>query len=133
MAIRFLLDEHLRGVLWNAIERHNRLGGLPIDAVRVGDPADLPLGSDDAVILAWAEKENRILVTLDRHTMSGNLAQHLATGRHSPGVFIPWFPSILFMVIGQGFSRWLAAAQPQTRSPTMQRTISCQLLCIARA
>jgi hypothetical protein len=87
-SIRFLLDEHLRGVLWNAIERHNRTGGLLIDATRVGDPADLPLGSDDAAILAWAERENRVLLTLDRHTMSGNLVLHLAAGNHSPGVFI---------------------------------------------
>jgi hypothetical protein len=30
--------------LWRAIQRHNGLGPLPIDSVRVGDPADLPLG-----------------------------------------------------------------------------------------
>jgi hypothetical protein len=46
----FLLDEHLRGPLWLAILRHNAQGGLLIDAARVGDAPDLPLGSDDATI-----------------------------------------------------------------------------------
>lgn len=88
MLIRFLLDEHLRGPLWHAIQRHNLRGGLPIDAVRVGDPADMPLGSDDPVILLWAEREQRILVTEDRNTMAGHLARHLQAGQRSPGVFL---------------------------------------------
>ena len=52
---RFLLDEHLRGFLWKAIRHHNLIGGDFIDAIRVGDPADLPLGSSDPDILIWAE------------------------------------------------------------------------------
>lgn len=86
--LRFVLDEHLRGPLWSAIVRHNSLGGLPIDAARVGDPPDLPLGSDDAPILLWAEHEGRILLTEDVHTMPVHLAQHLQSGHHSPGVFV---------------------------------------------
>ena len=86
--LRFLLDEHLRGPLWQAIVRHNAQGGLPIDAARVGDAADLPLGSDDATILHWAQREDRILLTEDVHTMPGHLARHLQSGGHSPGVFV---------------------------------------------
>jgi Domain of unknown function (DUF5615) len=86
--LRFLLDEHLRGPLWLAILRHNVQGGLPIDAVRVGDAPDLPLGSDDAAILLWAEREGRILLTEDVHTMPGHLTRHLQSGRRSPGVFV---------------------------------------------
>jgi Domain of unknown function (DUF5615) len=86
--LRFLLDEHLRGPLWTAIARHNALGGLPIDAARVGDTPDLPLGSDDPIILLWAERENRILLTEDVHTMPGHLAQHIQSGHHSSGVFV---------------------------------------------
>ncbi len=56
MALRFLLDEHLRGPLWHAIQRHNLSSSDSLDVVRVGDPADLPLGSDDPTILAWAER-----------------------------------------------------------------------------
>src|SRR5262245_33801477 len=88
MPLTFLLDEHLRGPLWRAIQRHNASGGLPIDALRVGDPADLPLGSVDPAVLAWAERKDRILLTLDRDTMANHLSDHLQAGRHSPGVFI---------------------------------------------
>ena len=88
MALAFLLDEHLRGPLWNAIERHNGDSELVIDIIRVGDPADVPLGSDDPTILQWAEREGRIVLTEDKHTMPVHLDEHLQAGRHSPGVFI---------------------------------------------
>ena len=92
MAIRFVLDEHLRGPLWRAVQRHNARAEDPIDVVRVGDPPDLPLGSDDAAVLAWAERERRILVTCDKNTIPthGNRAQGgtetgpNATKRHRP-------------------------------------------------
>jgi hypothetical protein len=35
--IRFLLDEHLRGQLSNAIDSHNQRGVYPLDVLRVGD------------------------------------------------------------------------------------------------
>ncbi len=88
MALRFLLDEHLRGLLWHALQRHDLTSSDPIDAVRVGDPSDLPLGSDDPTILAWAERTDRILLTLDKDTMPGHLAVYLQAGGHSPGVFL---------------------------------------------
>ena len=88
MPLRFLLDEHLRGRLWHALERHNRTGGAPIDAIRVGDLPDLPLGTLDPDILLWAEHNNRILLTLDIHTMPQYLAAHLTAGHQSPGVFV---------------------------------------------
>jgi hypothetical protein len=56
--------------------------------MRVGDPADLPLGSGDPALLLWAEREQRILVKHDPDTMPRHLADHLAAGRHSSGVFM---------------------------------------------
>lgn len=89
MPLRFVLDEHLRGGgLWQAVRRHNLLGIYLIEMTRVGDPPDLPLGSTDPDILLWAAKEARILVSKDRTTMPGLLAQHLQSGRHSPGVLV---------------------------------------------
>lgn len=88
MPLRFLLDENQRGVLWHVIQQHNARGIDPIDAVRVGDITNLPLGSNDLAILRWAEREERILVTFDRSSMSGHLGEHLAAGNHSPGVFM---------------------------------------------
>lgn len=89
MALRFLVDENLRGKrLWRSLVRHNVIGGLPIDAVQVGDPIDLPLGSADTEILLWAEREDRILISRDQSTLAGHLATHLQTGHHLPGIFI---------------------------------------------
>ncbi len=74
--------------MWNAIERYNTDAEHVIDAVRVGDPADLPLSSDDPTILQWAEREGRIVVTEDKHTMPTHLDEHLQAGHHSPGDFM---------------------------------------------
>ena len=87
MPLSFLLDEHLRGTLWRAIQHYNSRGVNPLDVVRVGDPEDLPLGSLDPAILSWAEREDRILVSEDRKTLARHLADHLLAGHHSPGIF----------------------------------------------
>jgi hypothetical protein len=86
MPLKFVLDEHHRGVLWDAIIRHNVRGIDSIDTVRVGDLPDLALGIKDPPILLWAEREGRILVSSDKSTMATHLADHLAAGHHSPGV-----------------------------------------------
>ena len=82
MPIAFVLDENLRGKpLWHAIRHHNLGGALRIDATRVGDPADLPLGSLDPDILAWAERADRIIITEDAATFPAELAAHLRRGQ----------------------------------------------------
>ncbi len=88
MALRFVLDENQRGLLWRAIVRHNQLGVCPVDVVRVGDPPDLPLGASDPEVLLWCEREDRILVSFDKSTLAGHLTAHLNAGRHSPGIFM---------------------------------------------
>jgi hypothetical protein len=88
MALRFVLDENQRGLLWRAIVRHNQLGVFPVDVVRVGDPSDLPLGASDPEILIWCEREGRILVSFDKATLAGHLATHRHAGQHSPGIFM---------------------------------------------
>ena len=40
MLAGYVLDEQLRGSLWQAIQSHNARGIDPIDATRVGDPPD---------------------------------------------------------------------------------------------
>jgi hypothetical protein len=108
MPLRYLLDEHLRGPLWRAILWHNNSGVYPLDVVRVGDPPDLPLGSDDPTLLMWAEREHRILVTHDPDTMPRHLADHLAAGRHSPGVFMlrphSTLPQILSFLVDAAYA-----------------------------
>ena len=88
MPLRYVLDEHLRRALWKAIGRWNARSTPPLDAVRVGDPPDLPLSTLDPDILIWAEREGRILVSLDKKSLLVHLADHLRAGRHSPGIFL---------------------------------------------
>lgn len=88
MPLRYLLDEHFRGPLWRAIQQHNAGGTHPIDVSRVGDPADLPLGSLDPDDLLWAERNGCVVVSFDKGTMPGHLVGHLQAGHHSPGVYL---------------------------------------------
>lgn len=88
MSLAFLLDENLPGRVVRAIQRHNLASELPLDAVRVGDMPELPLGVDDSTVLLWAESAGRILISEDKHTLPNHLDVHLAAGRHSPGVFL---------------------------------------------
>jgi hypothetical protein len=88
MAPAYLLDENQRGVLWRALQRHNAMVAVPLEVVRVGDPPDLPLGSSDLEVLIWAEANDRILVSRDKRTLGSHLHNHVATGHHSPGIFI---------------------------------------------
>jgi hypothetical protein len=99
MPLRYVLDEHLRRHTWMAVRRHNAHGTDSIDVVRVGDPPDLPLGTNDPVLLRWAEREGRLIVTRDRTTMSGHLSDHLQAGHHSPGIFVIRPNSTLSQVI----------------------------------
>lgn len=97
--LRYVLDENLRGVLWHAIQQHNNRSTFPLDIARVGDPPDLPRGTADPDILVWAEREGRILVSLDKKTLPGHLTQHLQQGHHSPGIFIVIPSSTLAAII----------------------------------
>jgi hypothetical protein len=65
MSLKFLLDENQRGLLWRYVRLHNARKVFPLDVVRLGDSADLPLGADDPAILRWAEQEKRILMSVD--------------------------------------------------------------------
>ena len=87
MPLRFVLDENLPARIQHALERHNLSSESPVDFVCVGDPANLPLGSDDRTILLWCEREERILLTEDKSTMPAHLAAHLEAGHGSPGIF----------------------------------------------
>jgi hypothetical protein len=88
MPLGFVIDEHLRGALLQAIHTHNARGGSFIDAVQVGDPDDLPLGSPDPDILSWAERAGRIVISQDYSTMRVHFDTHLQAARHSPGLLL---------------------------------------------
>lgn len=88
MPFAFVLDENLRGPLWQAVRRREMRGDDWLDVTCVVEVAELPLGSDDLAVIRWAERTGRLLVTLDRGTMAKHLQTHLASGSHSPGVLL---------------------------------------------
>jgi len=93
MALRYLLDENLRGPLWAALERANALRkDLALEIACVGDESDLPLGIADQEILRWANQHGFVLVSSDFRTMPQHLAAHLQAGLHCPGVFLVALP-----------------------------------------
>jgi len=88
MLIKFLLDENFRSrALWHAILRQAQ-SEVPINVLRVADIPDLPPGTPDAQILAWAEAQGRLVVSLDKSTMPPALLEHIASGHSSPGVIL---------------------------------------------
>lgn len=80
---RFLLDEHMN----RAIQRQLRRWDVRIEVLAVGDSAAPLSGTPDPEILRWIEQNGHILITENRRTIPGHLSDHLASGRHVPGVF----------------------------------------------
>jgi len=83
MNIRFLLDENIPPKLKTAFMRRCPT----IDVLRVGDTDAPPLGTLDPEVLLYVEKTQRILVTNNRKSMPGHVADHFAAGRHHWGIF----------------------------------------------
>jgi len=87
MPLKLLIDEDILG-LANALREFSHAAQIDVDVVAVGDH-DGPLrGTKDVPLLAWAEQNDRVVVTGDRSTMQRWLGEHLRKGGTSPGVFI---------------------------------------------
>lgn len=79
--LRLLTDENFH----HAIVRGLRRRHADIDLVRVQDVG--LMGADDPTILAWAARENRILLTHDAETITKFAYERVRAGEHMPGVF----------------------------------------------
>lgn len=77
MKPRFLLDENLRRSIATGVRGHNSA----IDIVRVGDPGAPRLGTHDPEILDFCELERRVLITKNRKSMPGHIADHVQAGK----------------------------------------------------
>ena len=81
--IRYLLDENVAPLF-----RAELLKREPKPVVwRIGDPGAPPRGTPDPAILRWCEENSFILVTNNRKSIPQHLRDHLAEGRHVPGIF----------------------------------------------
>ena len=80
--IRYLLDEHV-----NPLYRTELLKLEPSMTVWGIGILGAPLkGTLDPDILRWCEENHFILVTNNRRSMPRHLQDHLAEGRHMPGI-----------------------------------------------
>ena len=78
--LRLASDADVHGEIIRGLRRR-----LPeIDLVRVQDA--LPEGTLDPAVLAWAEGEDRILITNDRKTMIGLAFERVTAGDALPGL-----------------------------------------------
>ncbi len=82
MKVRFLLDENLSPRLALALRRTYP----EMDVLRVGDPDAPPLGTSDPSILLFVEEAQRMLITRNRISMPGHVADHIGTGRRHWGI-----------------------------------------------
>ncbi len=80
--LRLASDADVNGGIIRGLRRR-----LPeIDLVRAQD--ELPEGTPDVAVLAWAVTENRVLTTNDRNTMIGFAYQRVAAGVSVPGLLV---------------------------------------------
>jgi hypothetical protein len=79
--LRFAADENFDNRIVSGLHRRNR----NIDLVRVQDVG--LYGADDPIILDWAAREGRILVTHDLATVSPYAYERIGKGLPMPGVF----------------------------------------------
>ncbi|HZU37929.1 MAG TPA: DUF5615 family PIN-like protein [Gemmataceae bacterium] len=82
--VRFLIDESLRLSVVAALHRIEPT----LDVHRIGQPGMPAFGSSDADVLGFCEASQRMLVSLDRASMPGEIAKHQAAGRHTWGVLL---------------------------------------------
>jgi hypothetical protein len=84
MSLKYLLDENVDPIYRNEFRRRSS------DLVMwvVGDPGAPSRGTLDPEILYWCEEHGFVLVTNNRKSMPVHLADHIAEGRHVPGILI---------------------------------------------
>jgi hypothetical protein len=84
VTLRYLLDEHVDRALPVGL-RHRT-----VDLViwRIGDAGAPARSTQDPDLLVWCEADDLVLITNNRSTMPVHLADHLAAGRHLPGIFM---------------------------------------------
>lgn len=82
--LKYLLDEHVAPAYRKQMIQ--REPGLTVFII--GDIGVPPRGSPDPELLRWCEENGFVIITNNRSSMPAHLADHLAEGRHMPGIFI---------------------------------------------
>lgn len=80
--LSLLLDQNFNQIILRGLRA--RVQGLDaITAYEVGLSA-----VSDAELLAWADREGRLLITHDHHTMPDQVAERIAAGERTSGVLL---------------------------------------------
>ena len=102
----FLIDENLPPVIAAQLRQHESR----IKALAIGRPGAPAKGTKDPQLLCWIKENGYLLVTNNRVSMPDHLRDHLATGRHVPGILVTPFPldigaliEELILIWGAGF------------------------------
>ena len=80
--LRLLTDENFNGSIFRGLVRRHPA----IDLLRVQDVG--LSGADDRVVLAWAAREGRVLLTHDQATVPKYAYERIEAGLPMPGVFV---------------------------------------------
>lgn len=84
MPLRYLLDEHIEPAIRTQILRT----APDLEVWIIGDPGAPLRGTLDPDILIWYEDNDFVLITNNRRSMPRHLTDHLALGRHVPGILV---------------------------------------------
>jgi hypothetical protein len=101
----FLIDENLPPAIAAQLRRHES----KIQALAIGQPGAPARGTPDPQLLCWIEEHDYLLVTNNRSSISGHLREHLAAGRHIPGILIAPYPLAIGVLIEELYLIWGAS------------------------
>jgi hypothetical protein len=79
--LRLLTDENFNGIIVSGLLKRQP----DLEIVRVQDVG--LLGAEDSVILEWAAREDRVLLTHDAKTITKYAYERVLAGQRMPGVF----------------------------------------------
>ena len=81
---RYLLDEHIPPIYQMQLLYHEP----SLTVLTIGDEGAPARSTPDPEILIWCEQNYFNLITNNRKSMPKHLADHVAAGRHVPGIFM---------------------------------------------
>ncbi|NER97642.1 MAG: hypothetical protein F6J86_27990 [Symploca sp. SIO1B1] len=92
---KYLLDENMSPLYREQLLRYKP----DLIVLKIGDEGVPPEGTLDPEILCWCEENGFVLITNNRSSMPVHLINHLAVGRHVPGILVLRRPTSIGKVI----------------------------------
>jgi len=80
-----------------------------LDVQVMGEAGSPPLETEDLDLLAWLQREGRILVTRNRRTMPTHYANFLEAGGHVPGILMVAEDFSIAQLVDDLFLIWSAS------------------------